>query len=235
MTGTGNPWDEDYRRRGRLYGGSAPPLPRLPVSSRILELGCGDGKTVSSLVRKDYSVTAIDSSSPAVSLCRHVCTDPDRLRLLVADGTQTPLKNESFDVVVASHITGHLPGSMRRNLAGEVFRLLVPGGMLYFRDFSVKDFRYGRGEETELGTFTRRNDISTHYFTIEEISALFSGFVVRSLVHHSWAMRIRGTGFHRDELVAELVKPLSSSLIPSVNATNPFYLGCSTSSGRENL
>ena len=208
MTGTDSPWDKDYLRRGRLYGGSAPPLPRLPLSSRILELGCGDGKTVSSLVEKDHSVTAIDSSAPAVLLCRKVRTDPDRVRLLIADGTQTPFKNESFDVVIASHITGHLPGSLRRNLAGEVFRLLVCGGILYFRDFSIKDFRYGRGEAAEPGTYTRRNGIPTHYFTIEEIPALFSGFVVRSLVHHSWEMRVRGTIFLRDELVAELVKPL---------------------------
>ena len=208
MTGTDSPWDEDYLLRGRLYGGSAPPLPRLPVFSRILELGCGDGKTVSSLVRKDYSMTAIDRSFPAISLCRHFCTDPDRLRLLIADVTQTPFKNESFDVVIASHITGHLAEGMRRKLAGEVIRLLVCGGSLYFRDFSIKDFRYGRGEETEPGTFTRKNGISTHYFTRDEITALFCGLVVRSVVHHSWEMRVRGKILLRDELVAEFKKPV---------------------------
>jgi SAM-dependent methyltransferase len=208
MTGTISPWDNDYLRRGRLFGGSAPPLPRLPGSSRILEIGCGDGKMVSSLVRKDYSVTAIDLSAPAVLLCRSVCTGPGRVQLLIADGTRAPFKDECFDVVIASHVAGHCSEGMRRKLAGEVFRLLVCGGNCYFRDFSTGDFRFGRGEETEPGTFLRKNGISTHYFTRDEVSALFSGFIVRSVTNNTWGIRVRGKTLLRDEIVGEFKKPL---------------------------
>lgn len=201
-----NPWDVDYQRRGRLWGGSASFLPRLPGSFRILELGCGDGKTTASLVQTGCSVTAIDISPHAASLCRNTCPDPDRVGILVADIRNTPLRDQSFDVIMATHIAGHLLQGERRKLAGEVLRLLVFGGSVYFCDFSTGDFRYGRGVETEAGTFTRKNGIMTHYFTDEEVLTLFTGLAVQSLVQHRWEMRVRGMVLPRAEIVAEFKK-----------------------------
>ena len=202
-----NPWDDDYQRRGRLWGGSAASLPCLPHSSRILELGCGDGKTVASLLKNGCSVTAVDFSSRAASLCQSVCTDTDRVRILIADIRQTPFRNDSFDVVIASHITGHLSLSGRLHLASEVLRLLTPGGVLCFRDFLTGDFRYGKGKETEPGTFLRENGISTHYFTCEEVRSLFTGLTVRSFEQHQWEMQVRGQVLPRAEIVVEFIKP----------------------------
>ena len=202
-----NPWDDDYLHRGRLWGGSTPSLPQLPGSSRILELGCGDGKTVFPLVQAGCSVTALDLSRHALSLCKNACPDPDRVSLLIADTRQIPFRDESFDGIIASHIAGHLSLAGRRQLACEVRRLLIPGGMMYFRDFSTGDFRFGRGEETEAGTFLRKNGIATHYFTDEDVQSLFTRFEVHSLVQHQWEMRVRGRIFIRAEIVAECKKP----------------------------
>jgi SAM-dependent methyltransferase len=202
-----NPWDDDYQRRGRLWGGSAASLSGLSCSSRILELGCGDGKTVSLLVQGGFFVTAVDFSCRAASLCQSRCRDPERVRILVADVRQTPFRDESFDGIIASHTAGHLSLSGRRDLAREAFRLLSPGGVLYFRDFSAEDFRSGRGKETEPGTFLRNNGITTHYFTSEEVHTLFTGLAVRSFIQHRWEMRVRGTVLPRVEIVAEFYKP----------------------------
>jgi SAM-dependent methyltransferase len=109
-------------------------------------------------------------------------------------------------VIIASHITAHLNDDGRRKLADEVFRLLVPGGLLYFRDFSTTEFRYGRGVETEADTFTRKNGIMTHYFTDEEVLDLFSDLAVQSLVQHRWGLRVLGVVFPRAEIVAEFRK-----------------------------
>lgn len=208
MNANRNPWDEDYQRRGRLWGGSASFLPRLPASLKILELGCGNGKTTASLVQAGCSVTAIDLSPHAASLCQNTGIGSDRVRILIADGRKTPFRNESFDVIIAFHIIGHLSCVERQQLAGEVLRLLIPGGTIYFRDFSTVDFRFGRGVETEAGTFTRKNGIATHYFTNDEVLALFTGLAVQSVVQHRWEMRIRGVVLPRAEVVAEFKKPL---------------------------
>lgn len=205
-----NPWDTEYQRRGRLWGGRPPSIPRMQRSCRVLELGCGDGKTVASLADGDWRVTAIDISSFAASLCREGCTNPDQVDILIADSRKTPFRNRSFDAVIASHITGHLFFAERLQLAGEVFRLLTPQGVMYFRDFSTEDFRYGKGVETEPGTFTRKNGIATHYFTDDELLTLFNGFIVQSMAQHHWEMRVKGKNFTRAEIVAEFRKPESS-------------------------
>ncbi len=207
-----NPWDEEYLRRGRLWGGGAPPVPPLPASSRILELGCGDGKVVSALVQKGHCVTALDFSPRAAHLCRNASPDTDRVSVLIGDARQIPLKKESFDSIIACHLSGHLDEAGRRRSAGEILRLLAPGGKLIFRDFSTIDFRYGKGEETETGTFIRKSGISTHYFTEEEVRELFSGLSVLKISQHCWNLPVRGTVFPRAEIVAELEK--SSRFLP---------------------
>lgn len=216
-SGTG-PWDAEYRQRGRLWGGS-PSLPRLPQSGRVLELGCGDGRTVAALVQAGCPVTAIDQSLRAAVLCRNACTDPTKAGILVADTLATPFRTGSFNAVLATHIAAHLPETGRAGLADEVLRLLAPGGCLYFRDFSVTDFRYGRGMETEAGTFLRKTGIATHYFTAGEVRNLFSALAAESLEEYRWEMRIRGTVHPRAEIVALFRKPGAPA---AVNATNPF-------------
>jgi len=201
-----NPWDNDYQRRGRIWGGSAHSFHGLTESSRVLELGCGNGKTVSSLVQKGYQVTAIDLSPHAAKLCRNACMDPDQLRIIIADCRKTPFRSKTFDTILASHITGHLSYEGRRDLAGEVLRLLVQGGRLYFCDFSRDDFRYGKGVKTETGTFVRNNGIATHYFTDAEVLDIFSGLAEESLHHRQWNLRVRGMMLPRAEIVAEFRK-----------------------------
>ena len=195
-------WNEDYRRRGRLWGG-ARNVPGIRPGVRILELGCGDGRMVSSLVQAGHEVTGVDFSEGAARLCHDRCAGSGRAEVLVADGRFLPFRDRSFGAVIAFHVTGHLPGPGRLQLAGEVSRLLGPGGMLYFREFSQEDFRYGRGRQTEAATFVLNNGIATHYFGTGEVTRLFSVLSLRSLDQLRWEMRIRGTIYQRAEIVAE--------------------------------
>ena len=61
-------WDSDYSTRGRLWGGGVRNLPDLPEGTRVLELGCGDGKTLSAMPRS-WRIAALDISLPALRLC----------------------------------------------------------------------------------------------------------------------------------------------------------------------
>jgi SAM-dependent methyltransferase len=201
-----NPWDKDYQQRGPLWGGSASSLPSVPDRARILELGCGNGKTILPLVQGGFRVNALDFSRNAALLCRRACPDPDQASVIVADARQVPFRSGSFDVIIATHLAGHLDIRGRDQFSREVFRLLAPGGMLWFRDFSTADFRYGHGEETEPGTFLRKNGIATHYFRDTEVGDLFAGLGVRSLATDRWELRIRGRTYPRAEIVAELLK-----------------------------
>ena len=195
-------WDKDYARRGRLWGGGVKNLPVLPEGSSVLELGCGDGKTLSALPR-DWSVVALDVSLEALHLARCVRAD---VKLILADAGRLPLQEESFDAVFSFHVTGHLLASGRRALAREAARALVPGGRLFFRDFSEQDMRAGKGEEVEPGTFRRGSGILTHYFTKSEVVELFSDLLPISIGTHRWKLRVKGETFVRAEVGAVFLK-----------------------------
>ncbi len=195
-------WEEDYIRRGILWSGRIHDLPELPSGSRILELGCGNGKTVSAMIQRGWDVTAIDFSSRAVALCRQVITNPRHGHVIIADARWSPFRNAMFDAVFAVHIIAHLPAPDRRWIAGEVIRLLRPGGILFFCEFSTDDFRFGKGDETEEATFLRGTNIITHYFSEQEVVGLFSCLTPVSVRTCRWPMRVRGIDLVRSEITA---------------------------------
>lgn len=204
MTGSGaqETWDTDYRKKGRLYGGSPRELPVFPDGARVLELGCGDGKTLSAMVHSGWDVTAVDFSPHALSLARSAAQQGAGAGLAVADARALPFRDEVFDAVVAVHVLGHSMEADRIRIAEESVRVLLPGGTLFFADFSSRDFRCGTGRETEPGSFVRGNRVLTHYFSGPEVAALFSGCVAESLVQVDWVLRVRGKDYQRSEVVA---------------------------------
>jgi len=196
-------WENDYKSRGRLWGSATKDLPELPPGSRVLELGCGDGKTLSAMPT-DWRVAALDISPAALRLC-HPSLD-SRIAFLLADARSLPFRSESFDAVFAFHMTGHLPFSGREALATEAARVLRRGGRLFFREFGSDDMRAGKGEEVESRTFRRGGGILTHYFTESEVADLFCELEVCSVRTHCWKMRVEGKGLMRSLVEAVLVK-----------------------------
>jgi len=205
-----NWWDEDYRLKGNLYGGSPHPLPSLPAGARVLELGCGNGKSLSAMIHRGWLVTAIDFSIRAVQLAQVTSRQGTGADVAVADGRAIPFRDGSFDAVTACHVLGHSEMIDRRRMAAECCRVIRPGGQLWVRDFSTRDFRAGTGRETEPGTRVRGNGILTHYFTETEVTDLFSGLVPVSLQQDEWLLRVRGKDHCRSEIVAIFKKTLVS-------------------------
>lgn len=192
-------WDNDYRTRGRLFGGSPSSLPDFPAGSRVLELGCGNGKTLSAMAIKGWDIVAVDYSLEAIRICRGRCS-PVTVQLARADARTLPFRNDTFRASFATHIAGHLLAPERVSMAREITRVTRPGGTLYFRDFGTGDFRCGKGALIEDQTFRRGSGSITHYFSDEEVRDLFSGFRRISVSREHWSMRVRGRDYCREEV-----------------------------------
>ncbi|QYZ80230.1 class I SAM-dependent methyltransferase [Methanofollis formosanus] len=201
-------WERDYRQRGALWGGAVHDLPRPAPGDRVLELGCGNGKTLSGLTGQGATVVGLDIAGSAVALAARTT----RAHLLVGDVRRLPFRAGSFDTVCALHLLGHLRGDDRRTAALECGRVLKEGGRLYFRAFSVTDMRAGNGEEVEPRTCRRGGGILVHYFTEEEAAALFPDLVPLSVTTRRWALRVRGVDHPRAEIAAVFEKPERSAL-----------------------
>jgi len=203
----GDFWDADYRTKGDLYGGAPRSIPEFPRGATVLELGCGNGKTLSGLCRQHQSIVAIDYSSRAAHLARMKAYPEPGPEIAVADALNTPFCDHTFDAITACHMLGHCTANSRIAIIDELMRLLRSGGLIWFCDFSNRDFRFGSGRQAEPGTFVRGNGIATHYFSENEVRDLFSGFEMAFLRFDEWTLRVKGIDYPRSEISALFQKP----------------------------
>ena len=73
-------WDRQYREKGRIWRGAPAKIPDLPEGSRVLELGCGNGKTLAAMLRRSWRVAALDISTLALRLGRDLAEEVSRRR-----------------------------------------------------------------------------------------------------------------------------------------------------------
>ena len=202
MTDDRRVWEEAYQRRGQLWSGAVPPLPALPRHARVLELGCGNGKTFFALLQKGWDAVALDFSKTAVKTARSHITNVDSADCILADARSIPFRPASFDAVFAWHILGHMMEPDRARVARQIGRILKPGGLVLFSEFSCDDFRYNHGTSLEEGTFLRGTAISTHYFTEPETRSLFPDLSCISFRMHRWELKVRQKNYARSEIQA---------------------------------
>ncbi len=173
-------WEKDYKMRGGLWRGvSVFDFSFIPTSAKVLELGCGDGKTLSALVANGFNVTGIDVSPSAIKLARKKIGK--KAKLVVGDVCDLPFEKNSFDAVIAVHVLDHLSQKERKIAVAEIKRVLKKNGVIFFQGFSKNDFRFGAGEKVEKNTFRRKNNVWYHYFSTLDVRRLFYSFEVVEL------------------------------------------------------
>lgn len=109
-------------------------LLELKQGDRVLDVGCGHGRTVERaavMVGDDGLVVGIDASEEMLRMATRRCKrliEAGRLRLALADSASMPYPDESFDKIVTVH-TLYFWDDPQRHL-GELYRVLRPGGCL---------------------------------------------------------------------------------------------------------
>ena len=96
-----------------------------PPGHRTLDLACGEGRLSRFLTTLGHNVVGADASPAMV---RGAATHQDASPVLLADATQLPFADASFDLVVAYmclHDIDDMPGAVR-----EAARVLAPAGRL---------------------------------------------------------------------------------------------------------
>ena len=103
----------------------------LPKTAKILDAGCGTGFLTLLLAGEGYTVTALDTSAPALKLLQDHARElgiSDKVICCHCDTTETPLEAGSFDAVVSRHASALF--TEPRSVYQEWFRLLKKGGMV---------------------------------------------------------------------------------------------------------
>lgn len=170
-------WDSLYSKNKNLWSRQAHSLPKICKGKRVLELGVGNGKTLKSiLAQKPSSLTAIDISQQALSLCQ---SSPlfTEVQFIHSSVTSLPFPDSSFDIVVCYYILNNLSPQDQSKALDEIHRVLKKGGFLLFQDFAAGDFREKEhSRKLSPHTYLLKDGRYCHFFTIPEVKKLFSSF-----------------------------------------------------------
>jgi len=104
--------------------------------ARLLDLGCGTGRFLT-FVKDNYprlAVTALDLSPPYLGEAAANLRSWRGVDFVRAPAEATGLPDASHDVVTCIYLLHELPAKVRRQVAGEAFRVLRPGGALIVVD-----------------------------------------------------------------------------------------------------
>ena len=203
-------WERAYSKKRIAWRGTTNFAPKLPRGTRVLEIGCGNGKNLSALAGKGYDVYAIDYSPEAIALCKESpILKKERVKLKVMDARALEFKSGFFDAVVCFHVLGNMLACDRKKAAREAARVLKKDGKLFFKEFGARDFRFGKGLHVEQASFKRRTGIVTHYFEgKKEIERLFSGLDLTNFESERWTVHYGagGAALPREEVHAIFIK-----------------------------
>ena len=154
--------------------------------SRVLELGCGNGRDAAALAASGGRLVASDIRRDRALTTARQAPEVDVLQL--SHALPLPFRNASFDVAVASLTLHYMPWAQTLATFREIRRVLRPAGTFVFRVNSHDDIVHGagKGEEVEPGFFVvpERTPPTKRFFDEEMVRDGVSGlFAVRSLTH----------------------------------------------------
>ena len=160
-------WDSFYKGQKRPWRGVAELDVPFTEGQRILDIGCGNGKTSQALIKMGCDVIGVDFSQNAVDHCNSsikgmtaICSSSDRL----------PFSDNEFDGVVLVHVLEHLDDTELKNTVNEIQRVLKSNGYVFLRVFEKNDMRSNGGTEI------KGNGIRYRYYDTGEIETIFEGF-----------------------------------------------------------
>jgi SAM-dependent methyltransferase len=148
----------------------------------ILELGGGQGRDTVFFAENGFSVHVIDYSESGIRLIRERAENIGLSGLVMASVHDVrlplPFPDRSFDGCFAHMLyCMALTTAELEFLAGEVRRILKPGGFHVYTVRNTKDPHYGKGAQHGEDIY-EMNGFIVHYFSRKKIDDLAKGYVV---------------------------------------------------------
>ena len=189
MKSTPHPWEEIYKREGRVFPEPFPRFGEVVETFRefgcsiVLDLGCGSGRHVVHLASQGFQPLGLDISLTALCLAQAWMWEGEHEAVFTLADTRQPLpfRDGSIEGVLSTQVIHHARIAAVRMAIREIRRVLVPGGLAFVTVSGRKDAG-PEFEEIEPGTFVPlagpEAGLAHHIFTGEELRSEFEDYQV---------------------------------------------------------
>lgn len=164
---TKSEWDQKYSRPSFVFGKTpekflAENFDYLKETSKVLDMGMGEGRNAVFLAQKGHMVTGVDISSVAVKKSYMLAKEFGvKIKAVVASLESYKIQKESFDAIICFYYVD-------RKLIKKMISWLKPGGVLFYEAFTVRQ-RDVKGH---------RKDPIEYYLKKQELLTMFDGMRV---------------------------------------------------------
>jgi len=155
-----------------------------PLEKEILECGAGVFEPEMEplfvrFARDGYRVHGIDIAEERLANASAYCEKNDiAADLRQADMHAIPFEDESMPFVAAYNVIFHGRKADMRQMAGEMARVLMPGGILFINFLALEDDGNGEGVRVGEGEYEQRHNgqaVIHAYLADDEAEAYFHG------------------------------------------------------------
>jgi SAM-dependent methyltransferase len=175
----GDYWDRRYAGEGKIWG-DTPSVTALYACEFfrtegvrcVLIPGIGYGRNARIFVEAGMSVEGVEISGEAVNILKN-----DLPGAICRQGSvlDTPFGGP-YDAIYCFNVLHLFKSKDRLALVNKCRDALADGGLAFFTVFSELEPSFGKGRETEPGTFESKPGRPVHYFTGAGLRDLFNGF-----------------------------------------------------------
>jgi tRNA (uracil-5-)-methyltransferase TRM9 len=119
------------KSRFRIWPGVKNFLDSLPPNSKVLDIGCGNGKNMK--YREDLQMYGLEYSQALTNICLN-----QGLNVIQGNALTLPFEDNSFNAIIMIAVIHHIEPEFHNKVLNEIQRILVPGGKCLITNWAVE-------------------------------------------------------------------------------------------------
>ena len=148
-------------------------LSYLDKNSKILDIGCGNGRKTNYIFEKGFNVKGIDGSKIAIDFAKE---NFSKIDFFLGDILNTKFEKNSFNGIFSMAVMHCFLEEEREKYVKEINRLLKKNGILYQLLLSSKDETKINEEKIEENTYCKKGGVPFHLFNENELKNYFFNY-----------------------------------------------------------
>lgn len=152
------------KSRFRIWPGVRHFLDSLPPNSKVLDIGCGNGKNMT--YRQDLQMYGIEYSQALTDICIN-----RGLNVIQGSALTLPFENQSFDAIIMIAVIHHIDPILHTKVLNEIHRVLVPSGKCLITNWAVEQPENAKRQFVRglnMVTWKNKEDIPLPYWVMDK-------------------------------------------------------------------